>query len=658
MPSAAPPPAPVDLATPAAAAISRVEQALAAQARALEPAAAAAARTTELGAALEMGADHATFQDLLDNEDWWATYRTQFPLSAVLTGTPLAMVGPGGGHLTESSLVRVCRQRRATTSGLLPGEGRAFVAAVAPAPGREGTPAEGAPVVLLGKLVDESALRKIAEVTGDAVGLSDGTRLIEAGGLREPRRLLGPLVGHERSAPMLLPDGSIGAVSPLEGGSLFLLVGADGPTAPAVSASSLVGSRSTGAVFWLWLVIAGGASLVGGALAGAIARRPAALAPAPARSEAPTEASIRQAAPAHPIAGSPDDRSARARAQARPAVSGPSASEAPPHEITLPMPNQPASVNEPAPGGPLRMGRYELIERIGEGGMAEIFFAVARGAENFVRHFVVKRMHPHLARHREAVNQFIDEARLQAGLVHSNIVPVFDFGKADGEYFMALEYIHGRDLGQLVQLHVEKLGRPLDVPLAFFVVHDVLEALAFAHGQTAKDGRPLEIVHRDVSPGNVLVSYQGEIKLTDFGIAKAGRRVSRTEAGMVKGNVSFMSPEQARGEGVDQRSDVFCAGLVLFYCLTGQLLYRGETTLNRLLRAAVGPATSQFGQIDHLPIQAAKVLRRALAIEPDRRYAMAAEFARDLAAASMATRSELARAMDVLFPPAERRDLR
>jgi serine/threonine-protein kinase len=323
-----------------------------------------------------------------------------------------------------------------------------------------------------------------------------------------------------------------------------------------------------------------------------------------------------------------------------------------------PAPAQGALPVADAPGGSgVQLGRYRLIERIGEGGMAEIFFAAAYGAEDFVRHFVVKRMHPHLARSREVVNQFIDEARLQAGLVHSNIVPVFDFGKADEEYFLALEYIHGRDVGQLVQRHIELRGRPLDLPVAFYIAHEVLEALAFAHSQLSKEGAPLDIVHRDVAPGNVLVSYRGEVKLTDFGIAKAERRISRTEVGMVKGNAGFMSPEQARGESVDKRSDVFSAGVVLFYCLTGQLLYRGETTMNRLLRAAVGPATSQFSQIEKLPLPAAQVLRRALALDPDKRYPNATEFQRGVKP-NAASRPELAELMDSLFPVAERRDMR
>ena len=321
---------------------------------------------------------------------------------------------------------------------------------------------------------------------------------------------------------------------------------------------------------------------------------------------------------------------------------------------TIPIPLA-AQSSGPTLVNPTRMGRYELIERIGEGGMAEIFFAAARGAEDFVRYFVVKRLHPHLAR--EAVNQFTDEARLQARLVHSNIVPVFDFGKADGEYFIALEYIHGRDLGQVIQRHVEAFGRPLDYEFAFYIVHDVLEALSFAHSQTGTDGTPLDIVHRDVSPANVLVSYRGEVRLTDFGIALSDKRMSRTEMGIVKGNASFMSPEQARGEALDQRSDVFSAGLVLFYCLTGELLYRGDTAFNVMMRASAGPEASHLEHIDRLPVPAARVLRHALTADAGVRYPNAREFARALEE-NMSGRAELAQMMDLLFPPSFRRDLR
>jgi eukaryotic-like serine/threonine-protein kinase len=295
-------------------------------------------------------------------------------------------------------------------------------------------------------------------------------------------------------------------------------------------------------------------------------------------------------------------------------------------------------------------GRYRLVDRLSEGGMSELFVAKAAGVEGFTRSFVLKRLRAELARDKDAVAQFIDEARLQANLVHSNIVPVFDFGRVGEEYFLALEYIHGRDLERLVRRHVEVFGRSLSVPVAFSVMHEALEALAYAHGRADAEGRNQRIVHRDVSPGNILVSARGEVKLSDFGIAKAEGRMSRTEVGMIKGNVSFMSPEQARGESVDLRSDLFSAAVVLYYCLTAQFFYKDDTMFNRLVRAATGPASPEFNQLAELPPIAADVLRKALALDPSQRYQTAREFARDLAGHFTAGRSELADLMDTLFP--------
>ena len=238
----------------------------------------------------------------------------------------------------------------------------------------------------------------------------------------------------------------------------------------------------------------------------------------------------------------------------------------------------------------MTLGRYRLLERIGEGGMAEVYIAAAHGAEGFKRHFVVKRLHPHLATRKDVVTQFIDEARLQARLLHSNIVPVFDFGRAGEEYFLALEYVHGRDLEKLAQ--PPRAGHRPGAAAADRGLRPARGAggaglRAQPHQHQA--GEPLGIVHRDVSPANVLVSFLGEVKLSDFGIVKAAGRVSKTDERVVKGNVSFMSPEQARGEVVDSRSDLFSAGVVMFYCLTGRALYSGDTTINQLMRAAVGP---------------------------------------------------------------------
>ena len=161
-------------------------------------------------------------------------------------------------------------------------------------------------------------------------------------------------------------------------------------------------------------------------------------------------------------------------------------------------------------------------------------------------------------------------------LVHSNIIPVFDFGKVSDEYFLAQEYILGRDLGRLTARALERHQRALQPPLVLYVASETLQALEYAHGKLGEGGRPVGLVHRDVSPSNILVSARGEVKLFDFGIVKAEGRVTKTQHGVVKGNVSFMSPEQARGLAVDGRADLFSLGLVIFYCLTGEILYRGR----------------------------------------------------------------------------------
>ena len=252
--------------------------------------------------------------------------------------------------------------------------------------------------------------------------------------------------------------------------------------------------------------------------------------------------------------------------------------------------------------------------------------------EGFTRNFVLKRLRPELARDKEAVAQFIDEARLQASLVHSNIVPVFDFGMVSGEYFMTQEYIVGRDLSRLMTRHYEQGGAGLPAALAYYVAHETLQALAYAHDKRDKEGQPMGIVHRDISAGNVMVSLNGEVKLSDFGIVKANRRVSRTQVGMVKGNANFMSPEQARGQQVDARSDLYSLGHVLYYCLTGELLYSGDNDLDVLYRAATGLTGEDWIRIGSLPDPAPQILERALANEPAERFQTALEFADALAA--------------------------
>jgi hypothetical protein len=302
---------------------------------------------------------------------------------------------------------------------------------------------------------------------------------------------------------------------------------------------------------------------------------------------------------------------------------------------------------EVAPG--TLFGRYKLLDRLGEGGMSEIFTAVAYGVEGFSRTFVLKRLRPELARDKEAVAQFIDEARMQAGLVHSNIVPVFDFGMVDEEYFMTQEYIVGRDVVRLMSRYYDKTKRALDPRLAYYVAHETLQALSYAHNKRDRDGSPMGIVHRDVSAANVLVSLQGEVKLFDFGIVKSNRRVTKTQVGMVKGNANFMSPEQARGHGVDGRSDLFSLALVLYYCLTNELFYDGDNDLDVLYQAATGPTAAGYQRIRALPDPAAQILEKALAVDPAHRFQSADEFAAMLAAHIGGGKGDAGNLMQLLF---------
>jgi serine/threonine protein kinase len=294
-------------------------------------------------------------------------------------------------------------------------------------------------------------------------------------------------------------------------------------------------------------------------------------------------------------------------------------------------------------------GRYMLLDLLGEGGMAQVFTAVTFGAEGFRRTFVVKRLRAELTRDPSVVAQFIDEANLGSTLVHSNIIPVFDFGKVGDEYFLAQEYILGRDLGRVTARALERQQQPLAPSVVLYVAAETLRALEYAHGRLGEGGRPLGLVHRDVSPSNILLSARGEVKLFDFGIVKAEGRVTKTQHGVVKGNVSFMSPEQARGIAVDGRADLFSLGLVMFYCLTGELLYHGDTTYELLVKAATGPGPAELARLGALPAPCAAIIGKALEIDPTRRYQTATEFAAALAPHLVAGPSSSAALMTALF---------
>ncbi len=232
-------------------------------------------------------------------------------------------------------------------------------------------------------------------------------------------------------------------------------------------------------------------------------------------------------------------------------------------------------------------GKYQLLEKIATGGMAEVYRARAFGTAGFEKILVIKKVLPHMAEDKEFVEMFIDEARIAVHLQHVNIVQVFDLGEVDGQYFMAMEYVHGLDLSRLLT-RARTIGS-FPIPLALFVVCEGLKGLQFAHSREDEEGIALNIVHCDVSPQNLLISYAGEVKIHDFGIARAAFQADSKHR-VVRGKYAYMSPEQVEGKPLDGRTDLFSLGIVLYETLTGRRLFKAknrEETLARVRRAEV-----------------------------------------------------------------------
>ena len=292
-------------------------------------------------------------------------------------------------------------------------------------------------------------------------------------------------------------------------------------------------------------------------------------------------------------------------------------------------PEEPAAV---AASGPDRFGQYEILERIASGGMAELFRARRRGVEGFEKIVAIKKILPHISDDGEFITMFADEAKLAAQLNHPNIVHIFDLGKIEaGGYFIAMEHVEGRDLRSILQLSRETSQR-LPIPLAVAIAAKVAAALDYAHRRRGDDGSDLNIVHRDVSPPNILVSNDGDVKLCDFGIAKAASKVSRTESGALKGKVPYMSPEQAWGRAVDHRSDIYSLGSVLFEMVTGRKLFQGDSDLNVLEKVRAGEVVAPSSLNPEVWPALDSVVLKSLALKPEDRYAEASEMLRDLEA--------------------------
>jgi len=288
---------------------------------------------------------------------------------------------------------------------------------------------------------------------------------------------------------------------------------------------------------------------------------------------------------------------------------------------------------------PRRFGPYVLLRLLATGGMAELFLAQQRSVAGFEKLLVVKRILPHLARDSVFIEMLLSEARIAATLNHPNIAHVYDVGVHDGNYYIAMELIRGEDLRSIVRQMRKKDVAAFPLEHAVAVGIGCLAGLAYAHETTDLDGQPLELVHRDVSPQNVVVSFSGDVKLVDFGIAKAGRsRMEDTHAGRLKGKIPYMSPEQASGREIDSRSDLFSLGIVLYELSTGRRLFKGPSELESLKMITEGGIPPARSLNPRVPEPLEGILMKLLARDPDDRYQRARDAQADLEAFVRETR--------------------
>ena len=290
-------------------------------------------------------------------------------------------------------------------------------------------------------------------------------------------------------------------------------------------------------------------------------------------------------------------------------------------------------------------GDYTLLDRIAVGGMAEVWRAQRRGVEGFQKIVAIKKILSHLTGSQDFVTMFIDEAKLAAQLSHNNIIQIYDLGKVGDDFFIAMEHVEGKDLRSILTAAQES-NRPIPLSLGLLIISAVARALDYAHRKRDFDNRAMGLVHRDVSPQNVMISYEGAIKLCDFGIVKAVAKASTTKMGALKGKLQYMSPEQAWGKSVDARSDIFSLGSVFYEVLTGSQLFSGESEISVLDAVRECQISSPRELVPEIPEEVARIVGKALAKSPDERFQKAGDLEHEIRAA-----------LDNLRPTSSQKDL-
>jgi serine/threonine protein kinase/DNA-binding NarL/FixJ family response regulator len=319
----------------------------------------------------------------------------------------------------------------------------------------------------------------------------------------------------------------------------------------------------------------------------------------------------------------------------RSAPSPPEAARPPLAAPAADLPRSPAA--QPGAGSPLlvpvgegqHFGKYLLLKKIATGGMAEVFRAKQIGVEGFEKLVALKRILPHLTDNDEFIKMFIDEGKLAAQLTHTNIVQIYELGEVHHSYYIAMEYVHGKNLKQILH-RAKQMSLPMTIEKAVTVASKIGKALDYAHRKCDMAGNPLKLVHRDVSPQNVLISYEGEVKLVDFGIAKAASQASITRAGALKGKILYMSPEQAWGKPIDHRSDIYSVGNLLYEMVTGRKLFAGQTEVEILKKVRDPKIAPPSHHAKDMPAELEKIILKALEVDPDRRFQDASSMKRAL----------------------------
>ncbi len=291
---------------------------------------------------------------------------------------------------------------------------------------------------------------------------------------------------------------------------------------------------------------------------------------------------------------------------------------------------------------PIPFGKYLLLDRVNIGGMAEVWRAKTFGAGGFERIVAIKRILPNIAEDEEFISMFLDEAKITVQLNHANIAQIYELNNLSNSYFIAMEYVSGKDLRAVFD-RCRKRGEPAPIPLTCYAIAQCCEGLDYAHRAKDRQGRDMSIVHRDVSPQNALISYDGEVKVIDFGIAKAAGKATKTQAGILKGKFGYMSPEQIRGLPLDGRSDIFAMGVCLYEMLTGERLFVGDSdfsVLEKVRKVEVLPP-SHFNRKIPEPLE--RIVMKSLAKDVDDRYQHATELGEDLRAFMYSTGNSFAR---------------